>query len=69
MAVKASDVAASEALRACPLVVDMESATEWLLSVSPVMALNPALSRLACGTPLSKLARLVALIGPSAWPA
>ena len=60
MAAKASDVAASEALRACPLVVDMESATELLLSVSPVMALNAALSRLA---------RLVALIGPSAWPA
>ncbi len=65
IAVSASEVTASETLRTGP-VVEMESARDWLLSLSTAIALRPALSRLACSTPPS---RLDALNGARAEPA
>ena len=54
IAARVSDAVASETLSAGPLVVEMESARDWLLSDSPMTALSPALSRLACGSALSR---------------
>ena len=49
IAARVSDAVASDTLSAGPLVVEMESARDWLLSDFPMTALNPALSKLAGG--------------------
>ena len=66
IAARASEDMASGAPMTGPLDMKRESARDWLLSVSPVSALRPALSRLACGTATSTLAALIGATGPPA---